>query len=374
MVQFLEKAQAFPVSKAAILAAFADLQEKPSMRDAYERHSGAPLRWVKQFLGEGQDQPEIDVVDAAFSGAFIGPRLIQLGSHIVSQLDSKPSDATARHEVQAVALHELVHWGAWQAGNTAPDSADADAGFAFEGEAFAGVPAAIARLARLAPFLPAAAKALAAAGGGIAPPPPVVPPATAEPARFLDAPFARLSTRDALWPVRTTHPRRAEIAHRAADGTLHGEMSRTFGAARSGGRRHHVGIDLFCHLGDPVVAVAEGVVANVFQFTGRPGDGLLPTDCLLLQTDEGLVVNYGEIESRSAAARAATIGRRVRRGEELGRIGLVTSTKAMLHFETYARGSTVTARWMDGTPRPEPLLDPTLFLLALRQVSPPVDP
>ncbi len=147
-----------------------------------------------------------------------------------------------------------------------------------------------------------------------------------------------------------------------------------FGVAR----RHHVheGVDLYCPVGTPVLAVEDGTVVAVEDFTGpRAGSPWwLDTRSVLVEGESGVVL-YGEIEP----SRGMFPGSPVRRGERVGAVVRVLRDgkgrpDAMLHLELHEHGARASAEWT--TARPGTLLDPTPLLMdaARRAWNPPRRP
>lgn len=166
--------------------------------------------------------------------------------------------------------------------------------------------------------------------------------------------FAALVASTTYWPVVTRHPRALEVnTLLVAPGTSGANSSRRFLADRSNGARHHCAIDLYCSEGDAVVAVEDGKIVNFYHFYEN-------TYALLLQHD-GYVVNYGEVASNSLSSLGLSVGDRVRAGQRIGTIGRLN----MLHFETYASGTTKNYPWLTANPRPSRLRNPSQLLLDL---------
>lgn len=153
------------------------------------------------------------------------------------------------------------------------------------------------------------------------------------------------------------------------------ESFRTFGAFETGlplpphpgafgvKRRFHTheGVDLYVPIATPVMAVEDGIVAQVDVFTG-PVLGhswWLPTKAVWVDGPSGTVV-YGEI------APHVKPGQTIRRGECVGVVlKVLTKDKgrpmSMLHLELHTLGSRQAPEWIGD--RPEVLQDPTPFLL-----------
>ena len=149
------------------------------------------------------------------------------------------------------------------------------------------------------------------------------------------------SNEDLLW----TGPGAGQVA---------GKPSREFLANRQGGKRYHVGMDIFCHQGDTVLAIADGKIVNFYPFY----EG---TNALFVEHD-GVVVNYGEVEPDFNRRFNWRKGDRVNAGQEIARVGRLN----MIHFETYRPGATQNARWMKNEAQPPSnLLNPTMVLLGV---------
>lgn len=172
-------------------------------------------------------------------------------------------------------------------------------------------------------------------------------------------PFATSDVDDAVWPVKTSSPGKFEVNYRAADGTDQGSRpSRQFLARRSGGGRHHVGIDLFAQHMDKVVACEDGRIVSFYTFYNT---SVGETAYALIIAHEDFVINYGEVKGNAQEEFHWRVGDRVTKGQEIARI----STTGMLHFETYTPGTAHNHRWLVGGERPAGLLNPTLYLLRL---------
>ncbi|MER9254543.1 N-acetylmuramoyl-L-alanine amidase [Mesorhizobium sp. M0598] len=164
--------------------------------------------------------------------------------------------------------------------------------------------------------------------------------------------FAASTATTAYWPVVTRHPRALEVNTLLVGGGASGaNASRRFLAYRNGGTRFHCAIDLYCSEGDPVVALEDGRIVNFYHFYQN-------TYALLIQHD-GYVVNYGEVAPNSLASLGLRVGDRVSAGQRIGTVGRLN----MLHFETYASGTTRNYSWPKANPRPSRLRNPSQLLL-----------
>ena len=153
-------------------------------------------------------------------------------------------------------------------------------------------------------------------------------------------------TRRWRWPLeRRVHP----IPESPSQGA--------FGAIR----RHdvHTGVDLYGDVDDEVLAVEDGVVVAVEDFTGaRAGSPWwLDTQAVLVEGPSGVVL-YGELEP------AVRVGDVVREGDLIGRLRTVLRhdkglPMTMLHLELYAPRTRASMWWHHGEARPDNLLDPT---------------
>lgn len=153
-----------------------------------------------------------------------------------------------------------------------------------------------------------------------------------------------------------------------------GSGMRAFAARRSGGRRAHAGVDLYFPDSTPVLAIADGVVIR------NPYPFYLKT--WALEVDHGsFVARYGELDPD--VRERLRKGDRVRRGDQVGRVGVLIKPNGrrlgvpsmMLHVEVAAGtepdGTSFTqkskgrsARSLDGTYffRRKDLLDPSGIL------------
>lgn len=173
-------------------------------------------------------------------------------------------------------------------------------------------------------------------------------------------PFARLAKPNSYWPFKSNHSRAKEIAYQLASGKEIGNSSRRFLTSRSGGKRYHVAIDLYANYKDPIIACEDGVITNFYPFYHG---------VWALFVEHGdLVINYGEVDKDSLKIAKLKIGDSVKAGQQIGIVGKM-HTSSMLHFETYVKGTKSNQRFMVGQTRPKQLLNPTLYLLSLKDNS-----
>lgn len=162
-----------------------------------------------------------------------------------------------------------------------------------------------------------------------------------------------------VWPIVTNHSKKFEVCYRALNGDYFGNSSRYFMSKRSGGR-YHSGVDLYGNPGDPILAMEDGVITNHYHFYHG-------TYALFVQCDSGLVINYSEVKNESWKEFGLSIGSRVRRGQPIARVGLMTGGSHMCHFETYMPPTDKNKKYFGG--EPGPILNPTYYLLLARHLS-----
>ena len=187
-------------------------------------------------------------------------------------------------------------------------------------------------------------------------------PGVVEPRQVKGVPFA-LGGKRPVWPVISSSSRGNEVAYADINGDPHGNWERRFGANRDD--HTHAGVDLYANNGDILVATENGTIIGAQTFH-------LGTDALLLQTDSGIVILYGEADPKSWKEFGIAKGSRVRAGQPIARVGCMVGTwkncdSHMLHLETYIAGTEQNKRWT-GSP-PFGLLDPTRYLLRAQPVA-----
>lgn len=176
------------------------------------------------------------------------------------------------------------------------------------------------------------------------------------PEMTFDIPFA--SGVDAPdWPLVSYHEKKFDISYKTMSGTYEANPSRRFMSSRMSGTRYHVGVDLYCRDGDPVIACENGTIVNIYYFYNN-------SYCLLVQCDSGLVINYGEVKRNSWKEFGLAEGSRIQQGQGIARIGTMSGGSSMLHFETYMRPQEKNARYHGGAPGP--ILNPSYYLLRAR--------
>lgn len=196
-----------------------------------------------------------------------------------------------------------------------------------------------------------------------------VMPKDFEPAESA-APFAE-GEDEPLWPIQTENPKKVKVSYRDVRGKWHGKWGRHFGTARTGkkGIRRHSGIDIKAHGGDVVQAMEDGEVLATLPFTGG-------TWAVYVLHDSGHIVNYGEVRKNSwkefEIQGGIGTGQRVVKGQPLARVGVMGADTSMLHLETLAGDTEIqeirngVLQWPKGEDPPEPLLDPSQYLVRAR--------
>jgi murein DD-endopeptidase MepM/ murein hydrolase activator NlpD len=184
-----------------------------------------------------------------------------------------------------------------------------------------------------------------------------LPPGTIPP-RPSPAPFAEIGVTP-VWPVVTKHPEHGVVSYTDVHGAVHGNWARQFHAVREG--RWHAGVDLYGYNGDPVVAIADGVVVAVQSFH-------LGSWAILVDHGSAVAL-YGEVRPNSWNEFGVNVGSRVHAGQPIARLACMVGTEAnceshMLHFEMYAPGTRQNKPWYQGDPPPPNLRDPSWVLLA----------
>jgi hypothetical protein len=106
----------------------------------------------------------------------------------------------------------------------------------------------------------------------------------------------------------------------------------TFGAPRSGGRRHE-GIDIFADSGTPIHAISGGTVVQGFE------GGNLGGVVVRIQGDDGRYYYYAHLKEGSVDH--LEVGQRINAGEVIGQVGNTgnaATTPAHLHFQVREDG------------------------------------
>lgn len=142
-----------------------------------------------------------------------------------------------------------------------------------------------------------------------------------------------------------------------------------FGAVR----KHdiHTGVDCYCDPGQLVIAMEDGVIVKIENFTGPSAEPPTPwwndTQAIMIEGATGVIV-YGEIKPLDSIK----VGDKVKAGKILGKVVTVLQKDkglpmTMLHVEVYKPGTRETVVWNHGANQPDTLLDPTLLLEVARK-------
>lgn len=124
----------------------------------------------------------------------------------------------------------------------------------------------------------------------------------------------------------------------------------------------HTGIDCYCEPQQVIVAVEDGEVVAIEEFTGEFANPPSPwwhnTKAVLVEGASGVVV-YGEIKPLETIK----VGKKIRRGQNIGNVITVLKKDkglpmTMLHLELYKPGIRETVIWNLGDPQPDNLLNP----------------
>jgi murein DD-endopeptidase MepM/ murein hydrolase activator NlpD len=132
---------------------------------------------------------------------------------------------------------------------------------------------------------------------------------------------------------------------------------------------HHTGVDLYATEGDPVLAVEDGTIVAIENFTGPMNNTPWWNDtwAVLVEGKSGVVV-YGEIlpllNPGNSVVQGQTIGTVLTVLKELVvKDWIPGHSRSMLHLELHQPGTTGTAWWKLGEVQPPTLLDPTSLLI-----------
>jgi hypothetical protein len=131
-----------------------------------------------------------------------------------------------------------------------------------------------------------------------------------------------------------------------------------FGAVR----KHdiHTGVDFYCEEGAEVSCIYDGVVVDVFQFTGiAVGSFWWNTTYAVVVETGNLTLVYGEVTP------SVSVGEHLKVGDPIGNVRRVlrvdkgVTPVAMLHLEAWLTdGYQKNYTWPLGQPAPYSLLDP----------------
>lgn len=129
---------------------------------------------------------------------------------------------------------------------------------------------------------------------------------------------------------------------------------------------YHPGIDIYCQAGQEVVAIEDGIVVHIENFTGPdaepPSPWWLETWSILIEGKSG-VLGYCELKPQPGIQ----IGSVVKEGDVIATIVPVLKRDkgngtTMLHFEHYEPGTRHHVTWVLDTNKPAELKNPRSLL------------
>jgi hypothetical protein len=126
----------------------------------------------------------------------------------------------------------------------------------------------------------------------------------------------------------------------------------------------HTGVDFYAEEGVPVIAIEEGIIIDVFKFTGKVvGTPWWNETYAVVVTSGKLTYVYGEVTPN------VSIGDRVSSGDIVGYVKAVLKSDkgitptSMLHLEVWETGYYIkNFTWKLGEEKPEGLLNPLIVL------------
>lgn len=126
----------------------------------------------------------------------------------------------------------------------------------------------------------------------------------------------------------------------------------------------HEGVDLYCSENTPIIAMEDGIILDIFPFTGKFSGSPWweETHCVMI-SGKSNVINYGEIRPVNSLHPGMKISKR----SIIGYVKKVLKKDkgkpmSMLHLELYERGVKEPVEWKIGQRKPDFLLDPTSML------------
>jgi hypothetical protein len=135
---------------------------------------------------------------------------------------------------------------------------------------------------------------------------------------------------------------------------------------------YHPGIDLYCSLGQEVIAIESGTVVHIEHFTGKDAEPSSPwwneTWSILIEGDSE-VIGYCELIPLPHIQK----NYKVTEGEVIATITPVLKKDkgngtTMLHLEQYVTGTRHHVTWKHDEPKPEELLNPRKLLEKLKDI------
>jgi len=147
------------------------------------------------------------------------------------------------------------------------------------------------------------------------------------------------------------------------------------------GDRHHAGVDMYAPAFSDVVAIEDGIVLEVSEFTSpKKIHYWNVTYSILIKTDNGIIHRYAELHDTQIKT-----GDQIKAGDLIGHVGVVLNLEkidknsppyiqklkskgvpSMLHFEMLKEIPESTDKYLGGNffrnEIPESLMDPTNYL------------
>jgi len=182
---------------------------------------------------------------------------------------------------------------------------------------------------------------------------------TEDPVPFADPPSP---DQDCYWPVITSNAvgKTREVSYLAKDGSVVGSNGRRFMSPRKDNQgnviRWHIAVDLLGNDRSPIVACEDGQVSKFIN------NFYLQTSAVMIR-HAGVVILYAEL---TVLDEFKLPGAKVTGGQIIGFIKK-HQTGAVCHFETWKTTPGIYQGWSAGSPRPANLLNPTKYLLALKE-------
>lgn len=135
-------------------------------------------------------------------------------------------------------------------------------------------------------------------------------------------------------------------------------------------RKHdiHTGLDFYCEQGDSVSCVRDGVVVDVFQFTGVAVGSPWWNDTFAVVVESGdRIFVYGEVTPSVSRGTQVVVGQLLGHVIPVLRVDKGNTPMSMLHLEVWEKAHyKKNCIWFRGHHKPDGLLDPmeVLYVLA----------
>lgn len=137
----------------------------------------------------------------------------------------------------------------------------------------------------------------------------------------------------------------------------------SFGAIR----KHdiHTGIDLYCENHATVYSMTHGIVIDIQPFTGKNADSPWwnDTDCIIVKTEDGKYIVYGELKSKVKVNNIVFPGMILGKVKQVLKKDKGVTPTSMLHIEYYDETFDLNpVIWHLDQEKPKSLLDPIVLL------------